>query len=482
MKLNMRRHTIFILAILCILALNVEFFAETPKFSRETKRYILYESPVIALKNVNVIIGDGSPAKPDQTVLIKDGRIAQIEDAASVEIPEDAEILDLTGKSLLPGFIMFHEHMFYPSGRDTYNQLSYTFPRLYLAGGVTTMRTAGSMQPYSDLNIKKATETGQIPGPKIRVTSPYFNDPGLPLFAVKGLKGPEDARAMVEYWDSEGVDDFKVYMHISQENLKVVIEEAHKRGKKVTGHLGAVTYREAADLGIDNLEHGFFVSTDFVPDKVKDQNPAAMAQRKSLIALDPHGPEAQALIKHLIDKGVAVTSTLVVMETFVPGRPRISDEALEALLPETRDQYLRTWSRIATSKDTAMSTIFKNDMEMEKLFFKAGGLLIVGTDPTGYGGVIAGYANSGAIELLVEAGLTPLEAIQVATLNGAKYLEIEDKLGTIETGKIADLVVVEGDPTSRIQALRDVEIVFKDGIGYDSAKLFESARGLVGLR
>jgi len=476
------RDCLIILVSIFLLVQVAELSADTPKFSRETKRYILHHTPIIALKDVNVIKGDGSPAQPDQTVLIKNGRIAQIGDSSSLQIPEEAEILDLAGKSLLPGFIMFHEHMFYPSGRGYYNQQPYTFPRLYLAGGVTTMRTAGSMEPYSDLNIKIAIEKGQIPGPKMHVTSPYFNNPGLPLFAVKGLKGPEDARAMVAYWDREGVDDFKAYMNISEENLKVVIEEAHKRGKKVTGHLGAVTYREAADLGIDNLEHGFFVSTDFVPDKAKDKNPSVMAQRKSLIELDPNGPEVQSLIEHLVDKGVAITSTLIVMETFVAGRPRISDAALEALLPETRDQYLRTWSLIATSKDTSMSTIFKNNMEMEKLFFKAGGLLIAGTDPTGYGGVIAGYANSGAIELLVEAGLTPLEAIQVATSNGAKYLEIEDEVGTIESGKIADLVVVKGNPASRIQAIRDVEIVFKDGIGYDSAKLFASAKGLVGLR
>jgi imidazolonepropionase-like amidohydrolase len=480
-RLNLRL-LFFILVSIFVLMQIAELSADTPKFSRETKRYIIHDSPVIALKNVNVITGNGSPAKPDQTVLIEGGRIGRIGDASSIQIPEEAEILDLTGKSLLPGFIMFHEHMFYPAGQGHYNEQPYSFPRLYLAGGVTTMRTAGSMEPYTDLNIKKAIETGQIPGPSIHVTSPYFNDPGLPLFAVKGLKGPEDARETAAYWDNEGVDDFKAYMHISQANLKVLIEEAHKRGKKVTGHLGAVTYREAADLGIDNLEHGFFVSTDFVPDKVKDKNPSATAQRKSLIDLDPNGPEAQSLIKHLVDKGVAITSTLVVMETFVPGRPRISDAALEALLPETRDQYLRTWSRIATSKDTSMSEIFKNNMEMEKMFFKSGGLLLVGTDPTGYGGVIAGYANSGAIELLVEAGLTPLEAIQVATLNGARYLEIEDELGTIETGKIADLVIVKGNPDSRIQALRNVEIVFKDGIGYDSAKLFASAKGLVGLR
>ena len=482
MKRDIFKSLIFVLLIIFILAPNAQFFAETPKFSRETQKYILHQSPIIALKNVNVIDGKGSPARPDQTVLIHDGRIAQIGDASSIQIPEDADVLDLTGKSLLPGFIMFHEHMFYPSGRGFYNQQSFSFPRLYLAGGVTTMRTAGCVDPYADLNIKQAIHTGQIPGPKMEVTSPYFNNPGLPLYSVKGLKGPEDARAMVAYWDSEGVDDFKAYAQISQANLKVVIEEAHKRGKKVTGHLGAVTYREAADLGIDNLEHGFFVSTDFVPDKVKDKNPSSIAQRNSLTKLNPNDPEVQSLIKHLIEKGVAITSTLVVMETFVPGRPRISDEALESLLPETRDQYFRTWSRIATSKDSSISAIFKNNMEMEKLFFNAGGLLIVGTDPTGYGGVIAGYANSRAIELLVEAGLTPLEAIQVATLNGAKYLEIEDELGTIEAGKIADLVIVKGNPASRIQAIRNVEIVFKDGIGYDSAKLFASVKGVVGLR
>ncbi len=482
MKRFSYRQLLFILLSAFVLVQVAELSAETPKFSRETQRYILHQNPVIALKNVNVINGSGSPALSNQTVIIEEGRISKIGDASSLQVPEDAEILDLSGKSLLPGFIMFHEHMFYPAGSGHYNQQPYSFPRLYLAGGVTTIRTAGSMEPYTDLNIKKAIKTGQIPGPKIIVTSPYFNGAGLPLFSVKALKGPEDARAMVAYWDSEGVDDFKAYAQISQEELKAVIEEVHKRGKKVTGHLGAVTYREAADLGIDNLEHGFFVSTDFVPNKVKDKNPEALAQRNSLIKLDSNSPEVQALIQHLIDKGVALTSTLAVMETMVPGRSRISDAALEALLPETRDLYLRTWSRIATAKDSPMSAIFKKDMEMEKMFFKAGGLLIVGTDPTGYGGIIAGYANSRAIELLVEAGLTPLEAIQVATLNGAKYLQMEDELGTIEVGKIADLVVVKGDPASRIQDVQNIEIVFKDGIGYDSAKLFESAKGMVGLR
>ena len=314
------------------------------------------------------------------------------------------------------------------------------------------------------------------------VTSPYFNGPGLGILSGKALEDLEHARTMVDYWDYEGVDSFKVYAQISRAALAVVVEEAHKLGKKVTGHLGAVTYREAADRGIDNLEHGFFTSTDFVPDKEEDRNPNARAQRESLLKLDPDGPEFQSLVQHLIDKGVAITSTLPVFETMTPGRPVAPDAVLETLLPEARDQYLRSWSRIAGSSNSVWPELLKKGMELERRFFGAGGLLLVGTDPTGYGGVVAGHSNLRALELLVEAGLSPLEAIQVATLNGARYLEIDDELGTIEVGKIADLVVMDGDPAARIGDVYKIEVVFKEGIGYDSKKLFASVKGTVGLR
>ncbi len=471
-----------IIRVLFFTILSVALLAQGVRFSRETRGFILYDSPTIALKNVRVIKGDGSPAVPKQTVILKEGKIVSIGDADSLPIPEDAETLDLTGKSLLPGFIMFHEHMFYPSGRQ-YNLQIISFTRLYLAGGVTTMRTAGSIEAYTDIKIRDSIAAGRLPGPKIRVTSPFFNGPGMDSFyQLKSLKGPDDARRMVAYWDEEGVDDFKVYAMISREDMKAVIDEVHKRGKKVTGHIGAVTYREAADLGIDCLEHGFFVATDFVANKVPDKNPPASIARKSLAELDPDGPEATALIQHLIEKGVAIDSTLVVLETLTPGRPVASNAVLDALAPQTRDDYLRTWSRLAASKNSVWPELFKKGMALEKRFFDAGGLLLVGTDPTGYGGVVAGYANHRAIELLVEAGLSPLEAIQVATFNGAKYLEIEDTLGTVEAGKIADLVVIAGDPSTKIQDIQKVEIVFKDGIGYDSKKLFDSVKGTVGLR
>ena len=462
--------------------MSITLLAQNVNFSSETRRYILHQTPVIALTHANVIDGRGNPARPDQTVIIREGRIADIGDSDKVQVPDGAQHIDLTGKTLLPGFIMFHEHMFYPAGGGQYNQQLTSFPKLYLAGGVTTIRTTGSLEPYTDLNLKQAINAGRIPGPKIYVTSPYFNGPGLYFLQEKTLKGPDDARTMVAYWTHEGVDDFKVYAQISRELLKVVVDEVHKIGKKVTGHLGAVTYREAADLGIDNLEHGFFVSTDFVPDKIEDKNPSSRARQESLMKLDPEGPEATSLIQHLIQKKVALTSTLTVFEAMTPGRPPLSNAILDTMLPEARDRFLRTWSRMASRPNSDWPALLKKGMEMEKKFFKAGGLLLVGTDPTGNGGVVAGYSNLKAIELLVEAGLSPSEAIQVATLNGAKYLEVEDELGTICIGKIADLVVVDGDPASEIQDIRKIEIVFKDGIGYDSQKLFDSVRGTVGLR
>ena len=119
---------------------------------------------------------------------------------------------------------------------------------------------------------------------------------------------------------------------------------------------------------------------------------------------------------------------------------------------------------------------------LEREFVRLGGLLVAGTDPTGYGGCLAGYGNWRAIELLVEAGLTPLEAIQVATSNGAKLLKIDAQTGSIEAGKAADLIIASGDPSKNISDLRKVEIVFKDGTGYDSKKLFDSVKGLVGIQ
>ena len=437
---------------------------------------------VVALTNVRVIDGTGAPARQAQTIVVKDGTIVSVGDAATAKIPAGARTMDLSGRTVMPGYVMLHEHLFYPSGGGAvYNEQGYSFPRLYLAGGVTTMRTAGNMAGYADLNIRKAIDEGTMLGPSIDVTAPYLEGPGLPIPQVKALRDAADARKMVNYWADEGATSFKAYMHITRAELGAAAEEAHKRRLKITGHLCSVTFREAAALGIDDLEHGFVVASDFVPDKKPDECPAGNAVQRSIATLDVAGAPARDLISELVRRRVAITSTLTIFETFVPSQPSAPAKALDALLPEARRQYEQRRAAVAQSPDTTWNVVLRKEMQLEKMFADAGGLLVVGTDPTGFGGVVAGYSNQRALELLVQAGFSPVAAVKIATLNGARYLGRDAKIGSIAAGKQADLIVVRGDPSAKIEDVENVELVFKHGVGYDSPKIFESVKGRVGL-
>ena len=469
-----------------VLALSipaVSFAQSTPTLSGEVRQFVSIDSPLLALTHARVIDGTGAPARVDQTLLIDHGVIRAVGDSARVPIPAGAEIIDLSGKSVLPGLVMMHEHMFYPSGGGSvYNEQAFSFPRLYLAGGVTTARTAGNMAGYADLELKRAIDNGRTVGPALDVTAPYLNGPGLPIYQVHALTGPADATQMVAHWADRGATSFKAYMHIRRDELAAVVKEAHRRKLKVTGHLCSITFREAATIGIDNLEHGLVVASDFVSGKKPDECPIANGGvTASLMTLDINSAPVQSLIAFLVSRRVALTSTLTVFETLAPGRPQAPQGALDAMLPESREQYRTRWAQIATQPASPYATIFPKEMQFELAYFRAGGMLLAGTDPTGYGGVVAGYSNHRELELLVEAGLTPLQAIKVATLNGAQYLGRADRVGSIAVGKRADLLVVNGDPSSRIEDIERLETVFKDGIGYDSAKLFASVKGQVGL-
>ncbi len=463
-----------------LFGLLVASLAQTP--GAAVRPYVSVSAPVVALTHVRVIDGTGAAPAEDQTIVISNGTIASIGPAAGAAIPAGAELRDLTGRTVLPGLVMVHEHFFYPAGNGMYTEQGWSFPKLYLAGGVTTLRTGGSIDPYADLNLARGIAAGEIVGPAMDVTGPYLEGPGLPLVQVHALADSAEARRMVEYWAGVGATSFKAYMHISRAELGAAIAAAHARRLKVTGHLCSVTFREAADLGIDDLEHGFLVATDFMPGKQLDTCPSNDSVVASLLALDPDGPAARDLIRYLVAKHIALTSTLTVFETFTPGRPPATAAALDAMLPEARDQYLRQRVRIAASRDTTWVVLLRKEMQLERAFAQAGGLLLTGTDPTGYGGVVAGFSNHRALELLVEAGFTPVEAIRIGTLNGAVYLGRAERVGSLAAGKAADLVVVSGNPATDIADVEKVELVFKSGTGYDPAKLIAAAQGSVGWR
>ena len=444
------------------------------------EEFVKYDNSSIAITNVTMIDGTGHKTKQNQTVVIEGGIIKNVGSFSDVDIAESAEIIDGSGKTLIPGLVMMHEHMFYPTGKANYTEMLYSFPRLYLAGGATTIRTAGTTAPYADLNLRDAIVNGKTIGPDIDVTAPYLNGPGLPILKMKPLKNADNAKRMMEYWISEGVTSYKAYMHIRQDELAEVIKQAHNKSHKLTAHLCSITYREAASMGIDNLEHGFFAASDFVKDKEVNECPGKRVHQ-SLVDLDLDSKEVNDLIEYLVEKNVALTSTLTVFETFTKGRPKAYPEALDALIPQVRDQYESRWEKIAKQEGATWPIVFKKMMAMEKKFVEAGGLLMAGTDPTGYGGVIAGFSNQRVIELLVEAGFTIEEALKISTLNAATYLERENEIGSIEPGKRADLVLLRGQLNRDTNVIRNMEAVFKMGIGYDSKKLMEATKSVVGL-
>jgi len=452
--------------------------AQPPQFSNTVRGFIKVDAPVVALTHVRVIDGTGAPARADQTIVIRGGNIAEIGDAARVKAPEGATAIDLTGKSVMPGLVMVHEHTYYPTGPGVYGQLGLSFARLYLAGGVTTMRTGGNTNGVMDISLKQQIEAGTQAGPAIDATAPYLNGP-QGMLQMHALTGADDARRQVAYWADLGATSFKAYMQITRDELKASIDEAHKRGLKITGHLCSVTYAEAADLGIDNLEHGFMASTDFVPDKTPDTCPGQGAGQRTIAALDENGEPFKALVKKLVDRKVALTSTMTVFETFTPGRPM--PPGLDVLLPQLKEQFESNYRRTAQNAQSVYATLLPKGMALERAFARAGGTLLAGTDPTGGGGVIPGYSNQRQLELLVEEGFTPLEAIRIGTLNGATYLARDARVGSIAAGKQADLVVIGGDPSTTIADVRKVETVFKQGVGYDPAKLVASVSGKVGL-
>ena len=448
--------------------------------TRAADNYVAYAQPVIAFTHATVVDGSGGKPAHDQTLIVDKGRIIALGDAPRTKVPAGATVIDARGKTLLPGFVMMHEHLFYPTGSNAYTEMVVSFPPLYLAGGTTTMRTAGTMMPYADLNLRKDIASGKLVGPDIDVTGPYLNGPGLPIAGVHVLADANDAERTVNYWADEGVTSYKAYINITRDELRRVIDVAHKRARKVTAHLCSVTYREAADLGIDNLEHGFFAASDFVKDKQPDVCPGA-AVNHSLATLDPASPELKSLIRLLVDKHVALTSTLTVFETFVAGRPKAPPAALDLLLPEVRAQYEKTWARIQATPNPDQAVLYPKLAGLEKQFVDAGGVLLAGTDPTGYGGVIPGYSAKREIELLVENGFSFEQAIRIATLNGATYLGRDRNIGTLAVGKRADIVVIDGDPLKDPTAIENMPLVFKNGIGYDTAKIFAAMKGTVGL-
>jgi imidazolonepropionase-like amidohydrolase len=444
-------------------------------------QFITDSARTTLLVDATVIDGTGGPSKKHQTILVENGVITKVGMTGTVTLPEGANVINCSGKTIIPGMVMLHEHFYYTMLMGNYFNLAempYSFPRMYLAGGATTIRTAGSIEPQTDIAIRRLIDEGRYLGPDIDVTAPYIERKGWDIPTMFEIKDSSEASSMVNFWADRGCTSFKMYTHATQEDLIAVLREAHKRKLKVTGHIGTLTYREAAEAGIDNLEHGFFASADFDHER-KGHEFNTDRETKALEQLDVNSPEMKSLIDLLIRKNVALTSTLPVFAPYTKAEV-ILGGGDSVLLPEALQMVQARW-QYYQGKDSGEARLFKKELIWEKQFFDAGGLLVCGTDPTGAGNVLPGYGSRIEIEYLVAGGFSAVQAIRIATLNGAKYLERDKQIGSVEIGKKADLVLIDGDLETDIHNIRNTETVFKNGIGFDSKKIFASLKGRVGL-
>lgn len=423
------------------------------------RQYVSVDAPSVLLKGVRIVDGTGAAPLENQSILLEGGRIKQI--GPALQASAGTRVLDLPGRTVMPGLVMLHDHMMYFSGRAIWHSQPISYPKLYLAAGVTTVRTAGTEQPEVDRNLRARIDGGLAPGPRMHLTGPFLNSAASDLLGDTMLADAAQAREAVAYWGGRGFESFKLYDAIDPALAKVVIDTAHDRGLKVAGHLGQMGCIEAAGLGMDFIEHAFASCH-----KDLGTTPDGRGFRA-----DPDAPKTRAVIDALLAAKVVLVSTPSQLDV------ALSPEELALLAPQARERYL---ANVANPPPWAPDVAgLKELRKLERAYVARGGRIGVGADASDFG-LIAGYANHRAMAALVDDGWTPAEVIRLVTSNNADLLGVGDRLGRVAPGYLADLVVVGGDPSSDIRDLARIELVFKDGLGYDPARLRKAATGLVG--
>ncbi len=432
-------------------------------------------APARALAISGAAVFDGRADAPHQgwTIVVQGDRIAAAgRDAVA---PPGATAVDLRGRTVMPGMFDTHGHLFTVDGNTQFE----AYPLLDLAAGVTTVFSPGEVDPEAAVAWREHQEQGLVVGARLLTAGPYFEHGQGDLPWLRGFDGADQALAQLELW-KDRIDGIKMLNHLTEPEFVAVLERAHAHGLKVTGHLGSIHARRAAELGIDRLEHGIYEMGELSPYLVKS---AADWRDKfrQLAALDMNGELVQGVLDAIVEHGVVLSATTASFESMLPEWEPVVEDWDSFLTPPKR-RLARGQRERAKRMDEGYAADMRQALANQLTFLKQlhdrGGAIVTGTDPAG-SVLTPGFAVHREVELLHRAGLTRAQALRAATAHAAQALGLGDRLGTIEAGKIADLVVVNGDPTEDLAALRRIEAVYQAGARHDPSALLAAAKGKI---
>lgn len=367
-----------------------------------------------------------------------------------------------------------HGHLYVNQGKSIVNQQAYL--NLFLAGGVTTIYSPGEYDAEGTLELQKKINLLQVHGPDILTAGPYFDHAPSQIPWIKGVNSIEKLESQFNLWKDK-IDGVKVYTSITETELNRLTDLADRYDLPVTGHLGSITASKAIDIGIDGLEHGIIGMPELFD---SDFNPNSIACQDS--GFDLTDSLIESLIQKIIKNRVYISPTIVTLavmsKDFVPvteWKQYVSEDIL--------DSVSELYSIVLANEDyqNCISNVLPKQNLLIKELNDRGALIVAGTDPV-VPMLTPGFGLHREMELLVEAGLSPMDAIQAATINAAEALNKKDEFGSIEIGKKANFVVVQGDPSQNISDISNTIMVIKDGIQYDPTILRESSLGRIGSR
>ena len=433
----------------------------TKRFSALSAKLAQQPAKIIAIEHANLFDAETATILPNRTVLIDRNHIQAVDEDGKVTIPAGAHRIDATGKTLLPGLWDMHVHISDLDGL------------LQIAGGVTTVRDLAN-ETEKLLTLKKQFDSGSLIGPRVLLAG-FIDGPGPYAGPTKVLVATEqEARKAVDKYAELGYEQIKIYSSVKPELVPAIIDQARKHHLRVSGHIPAfMTAVQAVRLGYDEIQHVNFLFLNFLADKVQDtRTPVRFsAVAENAAVLDLNSKPVTDFIQLLKEHKTVVDPTVNVFEGLFVDRPgevsHVFATVADRLPPQVRRWLLTGGIPVPEGKDQRYRDSFDAVLRMTKKLYDAGIPIVAGTDS------LAGFGLHRELELYVEAGIPSAKVLQIATLGSARVMKKDAQIGTIAPGKIADVILVDGDPVANISNIRKVQTVIKDGKILQSAKIYQ---------